>query len=111
MTARTAIYSISVDGNDVSSAFDPVLISMTISQTDGGSADSLDLELDDSNGQIELPRVGASISASLGWSDTGSVTSFEGYTDEPKSSGHHVRPGQPRHDPDGLEAYGARTDV
>ena len=84
---RTAIYAISIDGQDVSSAFNPLLLSLEIDLTDGGETDRLAIELDDTGGQIQLPRVGASISAFLGWSDTGSVVSFQGFTDEPKSGG------------------------
>ena len=64
---REAIYSISIDGQDVSSAFVPLLLSLTIRQTDGGQADTCEIELDDTEGQIELPSAGAQISAELEW--------------------------------------------
>ena len=84
---RKAVYSISIGGQNVSSAFDPLLLSLEIELTEGGETDRLTIELDDSNGQIQLPSPGASVSAALGWSDSGSVVAFEGFTDEPKSSG------------------------
>lgn len=91
---RSAVYQITIDGQDVSSAFDPVLISLTVKMGDGGEADSCDLELDDTEGQIQLPRVGAQVTVALGWDDPdlpedeqGPVVMFEGTTDEPKSSG------------------------
>ncbi len=86
---RQAIYGIDVDGLDISTALNPILISLTVTLTDGGQADSLDIELDDTDGQIALPRVGARVTASLGWSDTGAAPVFEGVTDEPKSAGRH----------------------
>ncbi len=86
---RQAIYQIDVDGLDISTKLNPILISLTVTLTDGGQADSLDVELDDTGGQIELPRVGAHVTASLGWSDSGAAPVFEGVTDEPKSAGRH----------------------
>ena len=62
-------YQISIDGNDVSSAFAPVLISLTITDSDGGKADTCEMEFDDSGGQIELPAPGAAIEALLWWVD------------------------------------------
>ena len=84
---REAVYSITIDGQNVSSAFNPILISLEIELTEGGETDRLTIELDDSNGQIQLPSVGANVSAAIGWSDSGSIVSFQGFTDEPKSSG------------------------
>lgn len=81
-----AVYQINVDGTDVSSAFSPLLLSLTIRMTDGTEADTAEIELDDSYGQIALPRVGAQVSIALGWSDQGgSPVVFEGFLDEPKS--------------------------
>ena len=87
-----AVYSITIDGVNVSSAFDPLLLSLEIELTDGGETDRCTITLDDTDGQIQLPRVGANISVALGWSDTGSFVSFEGFTDEPKSSGTVAKP-------------------
>ncbi len=85
-------YRITIDGRDVSSAFAPVLISMTITDSDGGKSDTLEIELDDSNGQIAFPRSGADIEAMLWWvqppagASAGAVH-FVGKTDEPTSEG------------------------
>lgn len=87
-----AAYRLTIDGKDVSNNFAPVLISLSINDSDGGKSDTLDIELDDHNGQIELPRAGAKIVADLWWSapppwaGAGAVH-FEGVTDEPESSG------------------------
>ena len=59
------------------------------------NADELTMELDDSDGQIELPRMGATVTAALGWDDTGAVVPFAGTVDtassngEGKKHGHH----------------------
>jgi hypothetical protein len=84
---KTAVFSINVDGRDVTSNFDPALISMTIRFTDGGKSNSLEISLDDTDGRIRLPREGADIRATLAWSDGGGAVQFEGKTDEPESEG------------------------
>ncbi len=91
--SRTAVYTITVDGQDVTSNFHPLLISLAVDLYDGGRADTVEIELDDTGGQIALPRVGASLTVSLGWSDTGAATIFDGFTDEPKSHAKRHRPG------------------
>ncbi len=87
-----AAYQITIDGNDVSSAFTPVLISLTITDGDGKKADTCDIELDDAGGQIVLPAPGASFEALLWWVDpppgvNAGAVQFTGVTDEPKSKG------------------------
>lgn len=87
-----ASYSISVGGNDVTAMFNPVLISLSITDGDGGKADTLDIELDDRDGQIALPAPGSAIEAMLWWEEpppwaSGAAAQFIGTTDEPKSKG------------------------
>jgi phage protein D len=85
---KNAVCWISVDGRDVTSNFDPHLISMTIRLTDGGKSDSLEIILDDKDGRLQLPREGADIRATLSWSNgAGGAVEFTGKTDEPESEG------------------------
>jgi phage protein D len=84
---RRAIYSITIDGQDVTSNFEPHLLSLQIKLTDGGQSDTLDISLDDAGGRIRMPREGAEIVATLAWSDGGGAVIFEGVTDEPESEG------------------------
>lgn len=86
--ARKAVYSIDVDGTPIDVALSPILISISIKSDDKSSADELSLEIDDSYGQVELPRMGASVTAEIGWDDSGSVVSFEGTVDEAHSGGN-----------------------
>ncbi len=81
------VFSLNIDGTAVTSNFDPVLISLTIVDSDGGKADRLSCELDDDDGHIELPRIGAKVQAGLGWSDSGSAVIFTGFVDEVLSLG------------------------
>lgn len=94
---RTAVYQITVDGQDISSAVDPLLLSVTLTFDDENNADELHLSLDDSYGQIVLPRLGATVSASVGWDDTGAVAAFEGTVDETPSGGGGAHEGLNHH--------------
>ena len=60
-------YSITVDGVDKSSGIKKRLMSLTLTDNRGFEADQLDIELDDSDGQLVLPRRGAKIAVALGW--------------------------------------------
>jgi phage protein D len=82
-----AVYSISVDGTEVTRRFTPFLEALTLRLYDGGQSDTLELLLDDSRGRLRLPRVGASLSASLSWRGGGQALNFVGKTDEPRSRG------------------------
>jgi phage protein D len=86
MAGKRATYSLNIDGVDVSARFRRPLISMSITDKDGGKSDTLDIELDDRDGQLILPRSGASVAASIGWRGGASVR-FTGKTDEPHSRG------------------------
>lgn len=68
-----AIYRITVNDQDISSTIASRLINMSIKDNRGMVADSIDITLDDSDGLLEIPSVGAEIKAWLGWSDTGLV--------------------------------------
>lgn len=84
---RRAIYTVTVDGNTIDSTLDPILISLSIKSDDKGTCDELSIEVDDSGGQVELPRKGAAVEAEIGWDDTGQVSSFTGFMDDSHSGG------------------------
>ncbi|EPD8213406.1 phage late control D family protein [Yersinia enterocolitica] len=60
-------YAITVDGIDKSGSIKKRLMSLTLTDNRGFEADQLDIELDDSDGQLILPRRGAKITVALGW--------------------------------------------
>lgn len=91
-----ADYQILIDGTDVSANFGPVLETLSLSDSDGGRSDTLDIVLNDMGGQLLLPRVGAAIQASIWWAEpppfsVAGAVSFSGVTDEPKSTGSRGR--------------------
>jgi len=65
--SKTPVFSITIAGNDVTGLLDARLMSLTLTDNRGFEADQLDLELDDADGKIVLPRRGAVINLSLGW--------------------------------------------
>ncbi|MFP0418640.1 contractile injection system protein, VgrG/Pvc8 family [Acinetobacter nosocomialis] len=67
------IYRLEVDGNDISPLVVNRLISLSIKDNRGLVVDSVDIDLDDSDGQLEIPPEGAIIQVWIGWSNTGLV--------------------------------------
>ncbi|HHP8773718.1 TPA: contractile injection system protein, VgrG/Pvc8 family [Acinetobacter baumannii] len=67
------IYRLEVDGNDISPLVIDRLISLSIKDNRGLVVDSVDIDLDDSDGQLEIPPEGAIIQVWIGWSNTGLV--------------------------------------
>lgn len=67
------IYRLEVDGNDISPLVIDRLISLSIQDNRGLVVDSVDIDLDDSDGQLEIPPEGAIIQVWIGWSNTGLV--------------------------------------
>ncbi|HHN9036378.1 TPA: GPO family capsid scaffolding protein [Escherichia coli] len=56
-----------IEGKDITTVLDNRLMSLTLTDNRGFEADQLDLELDDADGKIVLPRRGAVITLALGW--------------------------------------------
>ena len=69
----TVIYKIMVNGIDISNHLNTRLMNMTIQDHRGFVADSIDITLDDADGALEIPSVGAEMKVWLGWSDTGLI--------------------------------------
>ncbi|MFV0645187.1 MAG: contractile injection system protein, VgrG/Pvc8 family [Sphingomonadaceae bacterium] len=66
--ARPA-WAVTLDGQDLSSKLQPYLIMLRISERREDAADQLDIELDDSAGDLDLPPEGAMLTVSLGWEE------------------------------------------
>ncbi|MDT7422637.1 phage late control D family protein [Citrobacter freundii] len=67
LNSKSPAFSIVIEGKDVTTVLDTRLMSLTLTDNRGFEADQLDLELDDADGQIALPRRGAVIQLALGW--------------------------------------------
>ncbi|ECI1525007.1 phage late control D family protein [Salmonella enterica subsp. enterica] len=67
LNSKSPAFSITIEGKDVTTVMDTRLMSLTLTDNRGFKADQLDLELDDADGLIALPRRGAVIQLALGW--------------------------------------------
>ncbi|QLY68955.1 phage late control D family protein [Citrobacter freundii] len=66
--ARVApAYMLTLDGADITQNFSDRLIGLTMTDNRGFEADQLDIALDDTDGLVELPPRGASLTLWLGW--------------------------------------------
>lgn len=68
-----AIYRLVVNGTDIGTTVQDRLIRMSITDNRGIESDSIEIELSDHDGLIEIPPKGAEIEAWIGWSNIGLV--------------------------------------
>jgi phage protein D len=76
------IWSVSINGADISAGLRPHLISISVTDKDGTAGDTLSITVDDSGGQFRMPDEGASVTAAIN-----GVPVFEGTVDKVKSQG------------------------
>lgn len=79
LLSDTPDFTLFVDDKNITTDVKGRLISLTLTDNRGFDADQLNIELDDADGKLALPRRGASIRLSLGWagqplSDKGKFT-------------------------------------
>ncbi|MDO6525426.1 phage late control D family protein [Motilimonas sp. 1_MG-2023] len=60
-------YRITIDGKDISARIKPRLMSLDIEDNRGFEADTVSIKLDDADGQLAMPRKGATMQVWLGW--------------------------------------------
>jgi phage protein D len=81
---KTPVAEISVNGKPVASIFNERLISVTITDKEGVTSDTISCELNDGNPFAAIPQKGDTITASLGYIETG-LSFFGSYTaDDPE---------------------------
>jgi Phage protein D len=66
-----AAYTVTVGGKDVTDKLRPRLSRLVMTSTRGGQADELELELDDTDGKLDLPDDGAELRAMIGFESSG----------------------------------------
>jgi phage protein D len=76
------LWSVAINGVDISAGLRPLLISITVTDKDGTAGDTLSITVDDSGGQFLMPDEGASITAAIN-----GVRVFEGTVDKVRSKG------------------------
>ncbi|ARL98159.1 phage late control D family protein [Burkholderia cenocepacia] len=84
-----AIYSITLNGKNITKKFDGRLISLTLQDNRGFEADQLDISLDDADGALEIPSRGVTLKLSIGWAGAanGLVDKGEFVVDEVRHTG------------------------
>ena len=80
-------YRITLDGRDITTALRPRLISLTLAQDRGEKADQLDLTLDDTDGQLQIPATGVVIDLAIGWQGQALVPKGSYTVDEAEHTG------------------------
>ena len=84
---RQVQYQLVVNGRDISQTVRPLLISLQLRESRGEEADQLDITLDDSQGNLTLPPVGAIVALQLGYRHTGMVDKGSFTVDEIEHTG------------------------
>lgn len=85
--SKRAVFMVTVAGANITTTLMPVLISLTVSDKVGTHSDTASLEIDDTQGRIVLPQIGAPVIVALGWEGEGVRVVFTGTVDEVRSSG------------------------
>lgn len=65
--SNIADWRVTIDGKDLSDRLRPRLVSLSISEKRGDEADQLDIVLNDTDGQLGIPKEGAVLHVQLGW--------------------------------------------
>jgi phage protein D len=85
--SKRALFMVTVAGTNITTTLMPVLISLTVSDKVGTHSDTASLEIDDTDGRIILPEIGAPVVVALGWEGEGVRIVFTGTVDEVRSTG------------------------
>lgn len=64
---QTPEYLIKANGNDITTVLQGRLVSLRLTDNPGFEADTLEINLDDSDGKLDIPPRGAELSLALGW--------------------------------------------
>ena len=81
------IYRVEVDGTDITATLQGRLINLAITDNRGFEADQVDIEIDDTDGRVDLPNRGANARIWLGWQSTGLLYKGSYVVDEVEHAG------------------------
>jgi hypothetical protein len=82
MARRKAYFVLEIADEIVTDTFNPILDRITIHLSAGKSADTAQIDLDDTGGFLILPGIGDTIRISLGWEGDDATVVFEGTIDD-----------------------------
>ena len=80
-------YRLRLDGQDITPTINPRLISLSLEEARGDTADQLDLVLSDHDGKLALPRKGVKLDLSIGFAGQDLVDKGQFVVDEVEHSG------------------------
>lgn len=86
-THPKAIYRVLVDDKDITTSLAGRLVSLSLTDNRGFEADQLDIQLDDTDGKLDLPPRGAELRIAFGWADQGLIDKGSYTVDEVEHSG------------------------
>lgn len=76
------LWSVTLDGRDITGNISPRLMSLTLTECRGEEADQLDIEISDHDDAVQLPARGVVVRVRLGWTSTGLVDKGSFVVDE-----------------------------
>lgn len=85
--ALTPAFQLTLDDRDITTSLEKRLMSMTLTDNRGFEADQLDIELDDADGKLQLPRRGAVLALAIGWKNAPLISKGKFTVDEIEHSG------------------------
>jgi len=85
--ASAPAFRLTMAGADVTQTIQKRLISLTLTDNRGFEADQLDIELDDADGLLQLPRRGVVLNLALGWQGEPLISKGSYTVDEIEHSG------------------------
>ena len=87
MSLRHPIYQITADDQPLNATIERRIISLTVTDNRSDEADQLDITLDDSDGQLKLPKRGVTLNIKIGFSETTLCDKGDFIVDETEWSG------------------------
>lgn len=85
--ASKTLYAVYIDGDNITSSLDPILINLKVTDKEGSASDACSIDLDDTDQQIQFPKEGADMRVLLGWGTSGLVEVFVGKVDHVQATG------------------------
>ncbi len=83
----TPVYEVRANNNDITAAIRRRLLSLRVTDETGYQSDAVEIELDDRDGAIHLPRKGAALEVELGYEEMGKARMGSYTVDEVELSG------------------------
>lgn len=85
--AKQAAFEVIAGGTPIGAILSPRLISLSVSDKAGTISDTASITIDDTDGRVSFPAIGAPLAVLLGWRGGGIREVFRGTVDEVTSAG------------------------